>query len=419
MVVEGDWGTTTAMSVELVVTFTKDVRKKRNKKWLDGTLIVDTITRKGRLVDEEGKKTLAWIDSLPPDVSLDRGGGEAFVMDTDGKQAYLVQVDDAGVDEDVQKPVEVRSGLVNARTLITKGDHAEPRTARRRRTPSELLGILGISMQKGNDRGAPDVSRKEEEKKPELVKEEECDVTEEGTLDSVVHETAWKKPVKKILKSSNNTYFAMKGVHTTPVENAGTDCMQGECNLVCPTVEEVKHPVRNIHVATAFDSAGEYMDVMRKSMIEEVFLKMIANTFADLYNAFSSSSNMLGHAEVENLCQKARIPYHGECQVKTYRNSTNNKEFFSKTKKNKRRAWEEDQEDGSVQDAKKEQVYLILGSSRGKASSYHKSDVWILSNSPTFGFKKGQSVWTCFAKSVWHGPNKDGKYVVAYLNLYC
>ena len=40
-------------------------------------------------------------------------------MDTDGKQAYLVQVDDVGVDEDVQKPVEVRSGLVNARTLIT------------------------------------------------------------------------------------------------------------------------------------------------------------------------------------------------------------------------------------------------------------------------------------------------------------
>eukprot|EP00889_Picochlorum_renovo_P000099 jgi/Picre1/27129/NNA_000099.t1 len=94
------------MSVELVVTFTKDVRKKRNKKWIDGKLIVDKTSRGGRLMDEEGKETLAWIDSLPVDVSLDRGGGEAFVMGTDGKVAYLVQVDDVCLDQDVQQPAK-------------------------------------------------------------------------------------------------------------------------------------------------------------------------------------------------------------------------------------------------------------------------------------------------------------------------
>lgn len=398
------------MSVELVVTFTKDVRKKRNKRWLDGKLIVDKSTRRGRLMDEEGKKTLAWIDSLPVDVSLDRGGGEAFVMGTDGKEAYLVQVDDVCTDQDVHQPAKVSSGLVNARTLITRDDHVEPSITRRKRTPSELLEILGIPVKKVNQR-VPDTSKKvkqrEEKEEPVLCKEDAA-VEKFG---SVVHETAWKKPVKKILKSSNTSNFGMTNSHTSPVKNGGTDGMQGDYNLVCPTLEQVKHPMRHVQVPTAFASALEYMDIMRKSMIEEVFLKMIANTFTDLYEAFSSSSNMLGHAEVENLSRKARIPYHGECQIKTYRNNNNNKEYFSKTKKNKRRACEEEEEDCSGQETKREQVYLILGEFRGKASSYHKSDVWILSNSPTFGFKKGQSVWTCFVKSVWHGPNKDGKYV--------
>eukprot|EP00889_Picochlorum_renovo_P000100 jgi/Picre1/27130/NNA_000100.t1 len=219
------------------------------------------------------------------------------------------------------------------------------------------------------------------EKKEHVLCKEDAAVEKLG---SVVHETAWKKP--------------------------------GDCNLVCPTVEQVKHPVRHVQVPTAFASALEYMDVMKKSMIEEVFLKMIANTFTDLYDAFSSSSNMLGHAEVDTLCRKARIPYHGECQIKIYRTHNNNKEYFSRTKKNKRRAHEEEEEDCSEQETKKEQVYLILGEFRGKASSYHKSDVWILSNSPAFGFRKGQSVWTCFVKSVWHGPNKDGKFEVEFLS---
>ena len=73
--------------VRFAVTYTKDVRKKQRKQWLDGEIEVDVSTRSARLFPESsteqgvsGAAPIARVDAVPEDVSLEYGGGDAFVM---------------------------------------------------------------------------------------------------------------------------------------------------------------------------------------------------------------------------------------------------------------------------------------------------------------------------------------------------
>ena len=75
------------------------------------------------------------------------------------------------------------------------------------------------------------------------------------------------------------------------------------------------------------------------------------------------------------------------------------------------------EEEDPASPPKADSTYLILRSGRGRASDYHKGDLWILSSHPKFqaGLGAGQPgdrtrvPWVAVACSLWHGPNQDGK----------
>jgi hypothetical protein len=68
---------------------------------------------------------------------------------------------------------------------------------------------------------------------------------------------------------------------------------------------------------------------------------------------------------------------------------------------------------------KKKSMYHIdeSRSGRGPSSEYRRADLWFISNDPQLrqGAAPGQVAdrtrmpWVCAVKSVWHGPNQDGK----------
>lgn len=78
---------------------------------------------------------------------------------------------------------------------------------------------------------------------------------------------------------------------------------------------------------------------------------------------------------------------------------------------------EDDAGPASPPNNKPDSTYLIIRSGRGRASDYRKGDLWIVSNNPTFqaGLGPGQpgdrsrAPWAAVARSLWHGPNQDGK----------
>ena len=380
--------------ISLVVTYTKDVRKKKGKKWLDGTLKVCKRTRQAILYDgEEGGDAVARIERLPSDVCVSKGGGDAFVMreQYDQGREYLVQVDDAP-DGDQRSPLK-DSRLINAKVLahslggmgkraadtelprcpapVQKQDNHDDHDGndtvhvRKRRTTQEILDILGIGS----------VEAREEKK-------EETRETKDVTVND------WKTPVERVLKNSNATHQSLK-------EDA-----REFSSLVCPSVEECQRPVRRVFVPTRFESTRQYLHVMEKAILEEGFLRLIDATMVKFYSALSSSpkSDTMSASWVEQVCQRSKIGcYHGECHLK----------IFSKRR------------DGTEEaSSKKESVFLTLGSHRGKASEYHKSDLWVLSNDPTFFYRKPAkaTTWTCIVKSLWHGPNKDGKFEVSFVS---
>jgi len=69
-------------------------------------------------------------------------------------------------------------------------------------------------------------------------------------------------------------------------------------------------------------------------------------------------------------------------------------------------------------------VYLILKSGRAKNVDYSKGDLWIVSNDPLMrsGFDPGQvgdrnrAPWVAVARSLWFGPNQDGKFEIEFLS---
>ena len=58
--------------------------------------------------------------------------------------------------------------------------------------------------------------------------------------------------------------------------------------------------------------------------------------------------------------------------------------------------------------------YLICAcsSGRGKSSSYHKDDLWVIGSTRDLQERdggNGSSSWVAVARSCWHGPNKEGR----------
>ena len=130
-------------------------------------------------------------------------------------------------------------------------------------------------------------------------------------------------------------------------------------------------------------------------------------------------------ADITSAMRRARIPYYGSCELNRY--------------------------PGREDQGKPEAHYLTLPSDREPSRAYRcmfqssrraklraeadnlfailappalrdcrQDDLWILSSSPWFREPTGKGhardrlnpTWIAFARSLWHGPNKDGRYSI-------
>jgi hypothetical protein len=413
------------------VTYTKDVRKKQRKQWLDGRLEVDPSTRTGNLFDGEedgasGMK-LAMIDTVPADVSLEEGGGDAFLMRGDGDKGreYLVQVDEVpstgagvGASKSSAKVSAAKSGVILAAThfkrpavltsavptgrqyqVPTKGgkpslgtnrpvpaQNGSSEAKRRKRSTKEVLDLLGIEL-KGfrDDSGlcaSPSRENRDSNKAEGNLALEKGHNTVEPA-DRMYNPSTWsKKPVDAILKGQRLRATAGSGKQDADVlrKNVPTRVFDGTL-LVCPTAEQSAHPQRTIKIPAAFENSWDYLSTMKKAILEEAYLRIIESTTSAFFGDSKQTMSF----------------NHGQCKLKIW----------------KSRAVASDGEK-----EKPERVYLHLGTHRVKGSEYHKSDVWLLSNDPRFGEGKipKATSWTCVVRSLWHGPNKDGKFEVEFVS---
>lgn len=458
--------------VRFAVTYTKDVRKKRHKQWLDGELEVDVSTRSAKLFPEcspeqggSGAATIARIDALPEDVSLQHGGGDAFVMCGGGDRGkeYLVQVDEAscggkgGFPQDFAMPKQaVGLGLkkhngasatmgVGRMPVQPKGMHQgqpqvetqaawrprqlqEPQEEhkRRKRSTQEVLDMLGIEvkgfkeangvvkapspmenvdvnraaavidsrkLQRGENlperqAHASTHSRKMHAERPGARPVTPVMSSVPSSVPPARHASEWtNKPVDRVFKPSVSNKMQVRPSVQQPRFD-GTA-------LVCPTAQESIKPVRTIRIPTSFDTTWEYLTTMKKAVLEEAHLRIIESTTAAFF-AERDEGRHSGKTMGKQVGKgRKKMPFdHGQCQLKMWRNNKGD------------------------DDSKSESVYLHLGPHRLAASEYHKSDVWLLSNEQGFGSGPIQKLttWTCIVRSLWHGPNKDGKFEVEFVS---
>eukprot|EP00890_Picochlorum_soloecismus_P000564 jgi/Picsp_1/1508/NSC_04986-R1_prematurely terminated mrna decay factor-like len=481
----------------LVCTYTKDVHKKKSKRWLDGKLRVQA-TRRGQLCDEEGH--VLTEDSIPVIVDLEKGGGDAFVM----SQAYLVQLDEVvlhGSSPEVQtnhhrhlvggilgraalsmgvkdKYVDGTGsrGFVRATHVKNEMQDNEPlggnsvrqacgrntssvshdcekrenkvkpglaegeneregkacgqdgnggwRVGKKRRTTAQLIDILGLGgLQDGKEEGpaAGTGGGTTGEEKHELLSK--YSTQEIGIQDAMeaplktLNGGKWNKeygaykPVKIMGKQSEVAFHGVGKVQS-PVHDM----------IGCPGPNECMNPARRKLIPDSFNSQKEYFWVMRCAMYEELGLKLIDSVFKAFYKALDSCAKLNEVLEVQKIAKSVKVPYHGQCQLKIYKNNRNQSVNNNRSRKNKNDDCDDYCDDG--QQKKEEKAFLILGASRMKSNGYHKNDVWILSNVPYFLYVRQGFVsstvstkpWACLVRSLWHGPNQDGKFEVEFIS---
>jgi hypothetical protein len=176
------------------------------------------------------------------------------------------------------------------------------------------------------------------------------------------------------------------------------------------------NPARRIRISDSFNSQKEYFWVMRSAMYEELGLKLIDSVFKAFYKALDSCAKLNEVLEVEKIAKSIKIPYHSQCQLKIYKNNRN---LFGNNNRSRKKKNDDLDCDHDGQQRKQEKAFLILGASKMKSNGYHKNDVWVLSNVPYFLYQRQGFVsstvstkpWACLVRSLWHGPNQDGKCV--------
>ena len=469
----------------LVCTYTKDVHKKKSKRWLDGNLRVQA--RRGQLCDEEGNVLIE--DVIPATVDVEKGGGEAFVM----SQAYLVQLDEvmlSGSSQEVNaNPRHLVGGILGRRALpigatdkvdklsmagkeskgfvraihvrgemqdnskqlgkqacgrnashVSRKNHEKVRPdleetneikmrstsqgngsdgwrmGKRRRTTAELIDILGLGGCQDEEQGhdAKQVGTTEEETQKLLSKH--------GTEETRIQDAA-KDPLKTLNGGKwNKEHGAYKPVKILGKQNEVASHGKGNVNSMirCPGPNDCMNPARKTRIPDSFTSQKEYFWVMRSAMYEELGLKLIDSIFKAFYKALDSCAKPNDVLEIDKLAKSIKIPYHGQCQLKIYKNNRNRYGNNNRSRKSKNDDLDgDDYHDDDGQQRKEEKAFLVLGASRMKSNRYHKNDVWVLSNVPYFMYERQGFVsstvstkpWACLVRSLWHGPNQDGKCV--------
>jgi hypothetical protein len=202
-----------------------------------------------------------------------------------------------------------------------------------------------------------------------------------------------------------------------------------------PKAEESSKPSRRVAVPDRFSNADGYRNAWEDSLYEEMTLKL-AEVAKDFHSATknsstsSSSSSVSSSAVIEAAMRKARVPYYSSCELfiwKNYPGKSINGGNFAGGRKKKRKGDSDDGDDDASpasETTKPENVYLILKSGRVKNVDYSKGDLWIVSNDPLMrsGFAPGQvgdrnrAPWVAVARSLWFGPNQDGKFEIEFLS---
>ena len=196
-----------------------------------------------------------------------------------------------------------------------------------------------------------------------------------------------------------------------------------------PNAQESSKPARRVVIPDRFSTPDAYLNSWEDSLYEEMTLKL-ADVAKDFHTAAAgvggagagaSSSSASSSAALEAAMRKARVPYYSTCELfiwKNYPGKQNGGNFSGGRKKKKKDSDSGYDDEGPSDSASKpENVYLILKSGRVKNVDYSKGDLWILSNHPLMksGFDPGQPgdrtkvPWVAVARSLWFGPNQDGK----------
>jgi AAA domain/Protein of unknown function (DUF2439) len=204
-----------------------------------------------------------------------------------------------------------------------------------------------------------------------------------------------------------------------------------------PKAEESSKPVRRVAVTDRFLTLDAYRNSWEDSLYEEMTLKL-AEVSKDFHAAAigtakaAAVSTISTSGAIEAAMRKARVPYYSTCELfiwKNYPGKSNNGGNFAGGRKKKKKESDYDDEDNtnsfsSSEINKPENAYLILKSGRAKNVDYSKGDLWIVSNDPLMrsGFDPGQvgdrnrAPWVTVARSLWFGPNQDGKFEIEFLS---
>ncbi|GLI60456.1 hypothetical protein VaNZ11_002613, partial [Volvox africanus] len=160
-----------------------------------------------------------------------------------------------------------------------------------------------------------------------------------------------------------------------------------------------------------------------------------ATAAAAATDSFSRLPPAAQAAEIERACQPVHVPYFASCTLTCWVN----REWAGGGgggKKNRKRgggvAVEEDEENGDAAAAccaSKVSYYLIIPSSRSRLKNFRRHDLWIISSNPLLqgsGMGSGgpgpgepgrpaAGGWRAICRSLWHGPDRDGKFEVEML----
>lgn len=189
-----------------------------------------------------------------------------------------------------------------------------------------------------------------------------------------------------------------------------------------PTSSDSSRPLRRVAIPDRFPHVGAYQQSWENSLEEEITLKLaeIAKDFHAAAATVAPGAHQNVQA-IETAMRKGRVPYHSACELLIWKNLPGKKAggFAGGRRRQKKGDFADEStagdDDGAV--TKSENVYLILKSGRGKNVDYSKGDVWVISNDPFFrsGFDPGKpgdrtrEPWVAVARSLWFGPNQDGK----------
>ncbi|KAL4457552.1 hypothetical protein ABPG75_012417 [Micractinium tetrahymenae] len=242
---------------------------------------------------------------------------------------------------------------------------------------------------------------------------------------------------------------AVMGAASATATGGWNRLVDGAVQLGWPTAEEAARPARRVAVPDSFASSQQYVQVWSNALLEELNLR-IAEVAQPFHSAVARASQQQqqppsgpggrrtggggaggrggsrggGSDSLEACLRQARVPYYGNCELFIWKNNFKGGGAAKHGKRSKRSQCEES--DGGEEEAaaKPDSVYLILKSGRQKSAEYRKDDLWVLSSTPDFrsGFAAGQlgdrshAPWLAVARSLWHGPNQDGKFEIEFLS---